>query len=53
MQEASMIVCRYKLGRDYIGAIGVIGPTRMDYSKIVSRLEYFAGNLNKLLTDNL
>jgi len=32
-----------------VGVIGVLGPRRMDYSKVVSTVEYIAENLSDLL----
>ena len=41
----SIIAARYQLG-DNIGTIGVIGPTRMDYGRVVSLVEGMAAILN-------
>ena len=31
------------------GAIGIVGPTRMDYAKLSAQLSRFAKGLNKLI----
>ena len=31
------------------GLIGVVGPTRMDYSKVAAKLSFIAAGLSKLL----
>ena len=31
------------------GIIGVVGPTRMDYSAVAAKLSYIAGGLSRLL----
>jgi heat-inducible transcriptional repressor len=41
----SIIAARYQLG-DNVGTIGVIGPTRMDYGRVVSLVEGMAAILN-------
>lgn len=52
IRECSIVISNYKIGRENIGSIGVIGPTRMDYSRMVSVVEYigqiFSGLLTKL-----
>ena len=45
-----MIVARYDAGGDMEGLIGVVGPTRMDYSKVAARLSYIAEGLSALLS---
>lgn len=35
---------------DPVGAIAVIGPTRMEYRKVIPLLEYIAKNISKLFT---
>jgi len=46
----SMVVAPYKNARQQtIGAIGVIGPTRMNYGKIIPLVDYTAKVVGKLL----
>ncbi len=33
------------------GAIAVIGPTRMNYSRIISNMEYLSGSVGRMLTE--
>ena len=35
-----------------LGAIGIIGPRRMDYAKVVATIEGLAGNVESILNDN-
>ena len=51
--DSSLVVARYRLGGRTASAIGVIGPTRMDYAKMISSLEYFAQSMGKLLSEIL
>ncbi|MCU0848105.1 MAG: heat-inducible transcriptional repressor HrcA [Spirochaetes bacterium] len=36
----SMVTSSYKIGNKNVGVIGVIGPTRMDYEKVVPLVDY-------------
>jgi heat-inducible transcriptional repressor len=46
MQQCSIITTRYQIG-NISGTLGLIGPMRMNYSKLVSLVEYIA----KAITD--
>lgn len=50
LRDSSVIVARYDAGDDMQGLIGVVGPTRMDYSKVAARLGYIARGLSWLFT---
>ncbi|NLT15674.1 MAG: heat-inducible transcription repressor HrcA [Clostridiales bacterium] len=50
LRDSSVIVARYDAGDDMQGLIGVVGPTRMDYSKVAARLSYIARGLSALLS---
>lgn len=53
LANSSVVSCRYGInGRD-AGAIAVIGPTRMDYSKMVASIEYLANAVGRMLTELL
>ena len=53
MENSSMIVARYRIGEDSIGALGLVGPVRMDYARLIPHVEYFAGMLSRMLSDTL
>ena len=46
----SMVVSDYSFGGDYKGKMAIIGPTRMDYAKVISTLNYMSGYLKELGT---
>ncbi|TCT16872.1 heat-inducible transcription repressor HrcA [Natranaerovirga pectinivora] len=48
LEDCSFITTTYKLGEDTIGALGIIGPKRMDYVKVVSMLKYMMNQMEKL-----
>ena len=41
----SMVVSNYNMGDGFTGKLAIIGPTRMDYAKAVSTLNYLIGIL--------
>jgi len=49
LRDCSLVISRYSAGKNIAGTIGIIGPTRMDYSKIVSKLEYLTNELSQRL----
>ena len=53
MQKSTLIFKTIKSGGRIVGAIGVLGPRRMDYSKVVTTVEYLARNIaDKTNTQN-
>jgi heat-inducible transcriptional repressor len=50
MRECSFVGSRYKIAGHPAGTIGVLGPTRMDYRRAVSAVDFMARNLGELLT---
>jgi len=50
IQGCSLVISRYNAGK-LSGTIGIIGPTRMPYSKLVSIVEYTAKSLTDALSD--
>lgn len=50
MQEASLVAASYKYGDRVLGVLGVVGPRRMPYAKIVPLVEYTARLVSRRLT---
>ena len=50
LKDSSVVVARYNAGDNMQGLIGVVGPTRMDYSKVAARLSYIAQGLGRLFS---
>lgn len=48
MNDCSIVSVPYQIGDDEAGMIAVIGPTRMEYSRVIPLLEYIAKNMSKL-----
>ena len=51
MQDCSIITAQYRIGT-VTGTLGVIGPTRMNYSKLVVLVEYTAQTITDILNKN-
>ena len=47
LKDFSIITFKHKVGDKDLGTIGIIGPKRMDYSKVISVMKY----INKKLKD--
>lgn len=45
----SVIAAPYRLAGHPGGALGIVGPTRMKYAKVIALVRYLAGNLSELL----
>ena len=50
LRDSSVILAKYDAGDGMQGIIGVVGPTRMDYSKIAAKLQYIAAGLSRALS---
>ena len=51
LANTSMIVGRYRIRGHDGGALGIIGPTRLDYAKLIPRIEYLTELVSKMLSD--
>lgn len=50
--NSSMIVSKYKKGSKTAGSLGIIGPMRIDYAKIIPYVEYFTQKLTLLMSED-
>ena len=48
MQDCSVVTATYEIGEGMYGRIGVIGPKRMDYDKVVSTLKTLMAQLDQI-----
>lgn len=49
--NSSMILSQYNIGNENAGSIGVIGPIRLDYAKMIPYIEYFSDSVTRLLSE--
>lgn len=47
--ESTLVVKTIRVGGKPVGAIGVIGPCRMDYSKVVSTMETLSNSISDMI----
>ena len=52
MQECTLIVAPYRYRNRVVGALGVVGPTRMEYDRAITTVDYVAHLSSKLLSIN-
>ena len=48
----SMIVSKYQKGDHTAGSLGVIGPMRLNYAKVIPYIEYFTEKISHLISDD-
>ncbi len=53
LSESSVVITKYRIGRERCGTIGVIGPVRMDYARLIPRMQCFANLLSELLSESM
>jgi len=51
IQNCSLITSKYNIRGRSAGAIVILGPTRMDYPRMVSISEYISDKLSEILSD--
>ena len=49
LKDCSVVTANYKYGEDSYGTIGIIGPTRMNYSQTVAVLNAIVKNINDVI----
>jgi heat-inducible transcriptional repressor len=50
LRRCALVACHYGSGEDATGVLGVIGPSRMDYSRVISLVDYFSQVVTEKLT---
>ncbi|MCF0137785.1 MAG: heat-inducible transcription repressor HrcA [Oscillospiraceae bacterium] len=49
LKDSSVVIASYDMGDNTRGIIGVVGPTRMDYSSVAAKLSFLAAGLSRRL----
>lgn len=52
IRECSLVISNFKIKNRNIGTLGIIGPRRMFYSKVISAVSYMARILGERITDS-
>ena len=50
-EDCSMVVANYFVNGEKAGSIGVLGPTRLNYGRTVSMMEFVANELSRVMSD--
>lgn len=50
MENCSLITATYTIGTEQLGSIAILGPTRMEYSRVVSLLNLLSTDMSNVLT---
>jgi heat-inducible transcriptional repressor len=50
MENCSLITATYSVGAEKLGTIAILGPTRMEYSRVISLLSFISTDLSSVLT---
>ncbi|MCL6631074.1 MAG: heat-inducible transcriptional repressor HrcA [Alicyclobacillus herbarius] len=53
LQDCTVIAATYSVNGQPVGRIGVLGPTRMNYARVMQILDYTAGALTRTLQERL
>ena len=51
MHDCSLVTATYYVGNDVVGTLGVIGPARMDYARVMAAVGLVSNSLSTLLTE--
>ena len=52
MKDCSVVTATYELDEGMRGTIGIIGPKRMDYDKVVKTLKSITSQLDSIYKNN-
>lgn len=50
MENCSLITATYSVGSEKLGTIAILGPTRMEYSRVISILDFISSDMTAILT---
>lgn len=53
LRNSSTIFSKYSVGEKDSGSIGIIGPTRLDYARLIPTIRYLADIIGNMLTETL
>lgn len=51
MRNCSVVTAKYRVGNEPIGSFGIIGPTRMNYARVIAVMNQIGMSLSELLTN--
>lgn len=51
MNNCSIVTARYRVGDQTTGTLGIIGPTRMNYNRVIQVLEFMSRAMSEMLSN--
>ncbi len=51
IQDCSVVTAVYKVGGSAVGTLGVIGPVRMDYARVLALMRHIGKSVSEVLTN--
>ncbi len=51
LNDCSIVTAHYRVGDNSSGTLGIIGPTRMNYNRVISVLDFMGRALSEVLSD--
>ena len=51
LNDCSIVTASYRLGDRSTGTLGIIGPTRMNYNRVISVLDFMSRALSDVLSE--
>jgi heat-inducible transcriptional repressor len=51
MNDCSIVTAKYKVGDQASGTLGIIGPTRMNYNRVIPVLEFMSRAVSEILSN--
>jgi heat-inducible transcriptional repressor len=51
MKRCSLVIANYSIGDKAVGKIGVLGPTRMEYPRVISTVNIVSDILSKIISE--
>ena len=52
IENSSMIVSKIKKDGKTAGSLGIIGPMRLDYAKIIPYVQYLSERITEMISEN-
>ncbi len=53
LANSSVIISHYDINGTRSGALGIIGPTRLDYARLIPYMKFVSGLVGKILTETM
>lgn len=53
MENSSMILSAYLIGGQEAGSVGIIGPTRIDYARLIPSIRFISRIVSSILSDSV